>query len=246
MIMKKGKDINQQTPTSKKMNADFFLTEHSDYKKKIESIDTYKSISQMLDNKLHGVGKLLDIGNGGIFDYSTENIPEIFGLDLFLDSITDDVVVPDNVKMIQGSALDIPESLNNFDAVIMVMLIHHLVGKDVQSCVDNVRRSFEEAYRVLKPGGQLLVMESCVPAWFYVLESILFKPASWVIERTIKHPPVLQHTISDIAELMLNVGFNNIEKIIVPKGKYVLQFGVKVPSFITPTQPVLIVGHKNA
>ncbi|EEQ12391.1 Methyltransferase [Yersinia mollaretii ATCC 43969] len=243
--MKKDKDTNQQTPASEKMNADYFLTGHSDYKKQIESIDTYKFISQALDNKLHGVDKLLDIGNGGIFDYSTENISEIFGLDLFLDSITDDVVVPDNVRMIQGSALDIPESLSNFDAVLMVMLIHHLVGKDVQSCVDNARRSFEEAYRVVKPGGRLLVMDSCVPAWFYAIETRLFKAASWVIERTIKHPPVLQHTNSGIAELMKNVGFGDIEIIIVPKGKYIVQFGVKVPSFITPTQPVLIIGHKN-
>ncbi|HDL7892124.1 TPA: hypothetical protein PXP76_004471, partial [Yersinia enterocolitica] len=68
--MKNEKDINQQTPNSKKMNADFFLNEHSDYKKKIESIDTYKSISQTLDSNLLGVNKLLDIGNGGVFDYS--------------------------------------------------------------------------------------------------------------------------------------------------------------------------------
>ncbi|HGF6516068.1 TPA: class I SAM-dependent methyltransferase [Yersinia enterocolitica] len=244
--MKNEKDINQQTPNSKKMNADFFLNEHSDYKKKIESIDTYKSISQTLDSNLLGVNKLLDIGNGGVFDYSTENIPEIIGLDLFLDNITDDVVVPDNVRMVQGSALDIPEPLNNFDAVIMVMLIHHLVGKDVQSCVNNVRRSFDEAYRVLSPGGRLLVMDSCVPKWFYLFESLMFKPASWIIERTIKHPPVLQHTISGVAELMQKTGFSDIEIIIVPKGKYILQFGVKVPSFVTPTQPVLIVGHKNA
>lgn len=244
--MRNGRDSNKQTSTSKKMNVDFFLNEHSDYKKKIESIDTYKSISQMLDNKLHGINKLLDIGNGGVFDYSTENIPEIVGLDLFLDSITDDIVVPDNVTMVQGSALDIPDPLNDFDAVIMVMLIHHLVGKNVQSCIDNARRSFEEAYRVLRPGGQLLVMESCVPKWFYIFESILFKPASWIIEHTIKHPPVLQHTILGIVELMKSVGFDHIDIIIVPKGKYILQFGVKVPSFVTPTQPVLIIGHKNA
>ena len=31
-----------------------------------------------------------------------------------------------------GSALDIPNDLKNFDAVISVMLIHHLIGKDVK------------------------------------------------------------------------------------------------------------------
>jgi hypothetical protein len=30
----------------------------------------------------------------------------------------------------------------------------------------------------------------------------------------------------------------------IPKGKFVMQYGVKVPSFITPVQPTLFVGIK--
>ena len=40
--------------------------------------------------------------------------------------------LPKNIKLEIGSALNIPSKLTNFDAVLFVMLIHHLVGKNVK------------------------------------------------------------------------------------------------------------------
>jgi SAM-dependent methyltransferase len=233
------KNVSGQTQSSSNKNAKFFLDEYQDYRGKVESIDTYASISSALSIRLKGIQCLLDIGNGGVFDYDTTNVEEIIGLDLFLDNLPDDIQLPRNARMVQGDALDIPRTLQNFDGVVMVMLIHHLVGKTVHDSVANIQKLLSEAHRVLRPGGSLLIMESCVPSWFFLLEKIVFTPATWIIEKTIKHPPALQYPADFLLEMIKQAGFVGGTKEYIPKAKHVLQFGVKVPSWITPVQPVL-------
>ncbi len=82
-------------------------------------------------------------------------------------------------------------------------------------------------------------MESCVPSWFFVLEKILFKPATMVIEKTIKHPATIQYSADFLLEMIEKAGFAQVKKENIPKGKYVLQYGFKVPSWATPIEPVL-------
>lgn len=233
-----------QTEASIRKNSQFFLEEYDSYKKNIASIDTYSFISAEINKEIGGVSSLLDVGNGGVFDYDTSLVDQITGLDLFLDDLPKDIALPPNVKMIQGSALSIPNGMEGFDGVIMVMLIHHLIGKSVAESIRNVEVAIQEAYRVLRPGGKLIIAESCVPLWFFVFEKLVFKPTSWVIERSIKHPPALQYTESHILEMITSAGFRKTGARRIPKGRFVLQYGVKVPSFITPVQPFIFVGVK--
>jgi hypothetical protein len=243
--MTDSKNVNGQTEISAKKNAQFFLEEHASYKEKVGAIDTYKRISEALDLELTGLHRLLDIGNGGVFDYDTNLIPEIIGLDLFLDALPKGIVIPSNVRMVQGSALDMPSELKDFDAVLMVMLIHHLVGETVENCEANVQKSFDEAHKAIGSGGKLIVMDSCVPHWFFLFEKLVFRAAAWVISKTIKHPPTLQHTAPSVIKMMHDAGFKRIESKVIPMGRFVLQYGVKVPSFLTPTQPTLFIGYKD-
>ena len=233
-----------QTDASQKKNAKFFLEGYSAYKNNVASIDTYSSISAEINKDITGVSTLLDIGNGGVFDYDTSLVDQITGLDLFLDDLPKNITIPPNVKMVQGSALSIPDGIENFDGVIMVMLLHHLVGKSVAECIRNVGISIQEAYRVLRPGGKLIIAESCVPLWFFAFERLVFKPASWLIDKSIKHPPTLQYSESHILKMITSAGFCKTGARRIPKGRFVLQYGVKVPSFITPVQPFLFVGVK--
>lgn len=237
-------DQYRQTDSSVKKNVDYFLGEHKKYSSNINSIDTYQSMSKAINLELAGINYLLDIGNGGVFDYDTTLVKKIVGVDLFLDALPDEISIPANVSMFHGSAMNLPGGLDKFDGVVMVMLLHHLVGKTVDQSRQNVHRAIAEAYRVLGLGGKFIIMESCVPNWFYRFEKLVFRPASSLIELFLKHPPTLQFPRSEILKMMGAAGFTNITSKSITKGKYVVQYGFKVPSFITPVQPVLFVGFK--
>ena len=232
-------NLGGQTPMSAEKNVEFFLGEYESYKAQVESIDTYAAISQAVSHKLQGIGRLLDIGNGGVLVYDSSQMKEVIGLDLFLDNLPAGIIFPENVRMVQGSALDIPKDLKDFDGVVMVMLIHHLVGKTVNDSISNTRQLLSETRRVLRPGGKLVIMESCIPNWFFTFEKIVFEPATWVIEKLIKHPSTLQYSPDFLFDLIEEAGFQNVKKEFVPKGKHVIQYGFKVPSWITPVVPVL-------
>lgn len=90
----------------------------------------------------------------------------------------------------------------------------------------------------------MIIAESCIPSWFFALERVVFKPASWVIERSIKHPPTLQYAESHLLGMIASAGFSETDARRIPKGRFVLQYGVKVPSIFTPVQPFLFVGVK--
>jgi len=240
----KNKDESRQSDVSTQKNAEFFLDEYESYKENVATIDTYQSISSALSKKLYDTKRLLDVGNGGVFAYDTTGVKEIVGLDLFLYDLPKDINLPENVTMVQGSALDIPIDLINYKVVVVVMLIHHLIGKTVTESIENIHRLLSEVHRVLLPGGKLVIVESCIPYWFFLFEKLVFIPASFVIEKTMKHPPTLQYPESFIRNILGSAGFSNIESKFIPKGKYVIQYGLKVPSWITPVQPVLFVADK--
>jgi SAM-dependent methyltransferase len=195
-----------------------------------------------VDEALRGVGRLLDIGNGGVFDYDTSLVREIVALDLFLEDVPS-LAFPANVTPRSGSALEIPEPDGSFDAVLIAMLIHHLVGRTVRECLDNVRRAIREAFRVLRPGGRLVILESCVPPWFYRVERALFPIATPVINTLLSHPATLQYP-STVLEEIVRAHSPKVSTTRIPKGRWVLQYGFKFPSALTPICPYRLVATK--
>lgn len=235
-----------QSEASTASNASYFLDHLSEYNNSVKNIDTYQSIHQFISAEVAGANELLDIGNGGVFDYATDGVHSITAVDLFLGNIPAEILrkhFPQNCRPVQGSALALPEPDGKFDVVLMVMLLHHLTSSDWQSSWANAKTAIDEAWRVLKPGGRLLIVESCVPWWFFHFE----KPALWILSRVIRsifsHPITMQFPASMIAdELSKRSAIVKVTKI--PKGRFVLQFGFKVPSFLTPVMPFALMGTK--
>jgi SAM-dependent methyltransferase len=225
--------VSRQSESSVRKNRTFFGG-NAAYGRSIETLDTYARLRRALDAALGRTGRLLDVGNGGVFDYDTALAERITALDLFLD-VFDVPSLPAHVELVAGSALDIPAPGASFDTVLVVMLIHHLVGETVSESLANLDRCIAEARRVLRPGGRLVVAESCVPPWFYALERIAFAPASHALDRVLTHPVTLQYPMPLVRERILRQ-FSSCEVTHVPKGRFVLQLGVKVPSILTPVQ----------
>jgi ubiquinone/menaquinone biosynthesis C-methylase UbiE len=225
---------NHQTETSMRKNASFFLRELDAYSSGVATLDTYGFIRDAVNESIAGAQSLLDVGNGGVFDYDTSLAGRIVAVDLFLDALPDDYRCQKNVTLKHGNALELPEPDGSHDAVLMVMLLHHLIGKSVSESLRNIERAISEAWRVLAPGGRLVIVESCVPEWFYVFERMIFPVATAIIARTIEHPPTLQFPEKQIAEIVARVTEVTPEVQRIRKGRWVIQYGYKWPSALTP------------
>ena len=184
----------------------------------------------------------MDIGHGGSFDYDTSKVKEITGLDL--DKMIDVSKLPKNIKLVEGSALDIPESIGNFDTTIVVMLLHHLVGKSVSENLENLDKCLKQIHKTLIKNGKLIIVESCVPNWFYLIEKLLFKPTSFLINKFMKHPPAFQFTQEILKKYLTNNNYENINFKKIKQGKFILQYGIKVPTFLTPVETIIITATK--
>jgi SAM-dependent methyltransferase len=233
---------SRQTEASIEKNASFFRDNVTSYSNHVDALDTYRNIRAFTDAALRGMDRLLDIGNGGTFDYDVAQVRELVAVDLFLEELPASHFPP-NVVPKNGTALNLLEPDASFDGVIISMLIHHLVGKTLSESKDNIFRALAEAFRVLKPGGRLVIIESCVPAWFYGFERLVFPVASRLIGRFMEHPPTLQFPAVIISEFLKSHSAA-VEVAAIPKGSWILQYGVKFPALLTPAAPYRFVAYK--
>jgi len=233
-----------QQQTSERKNQSFFLDHHEDYKRKVSSLETYQNIFREVSAAVANAELLVDIGNGGVFDYETDNAKKIIAVDLMFTPEFDRTTLPSNAEAVLGSALDLPFPDGYADVALMNMLLHHLTGRDVESTRRNVEKSIAEAFRTLRSGGKMVIIESCVPHWFFQFERMVYQASVKVIERVTEHPPTLQFP-SDLIASTLQQIFAEVTVQRVPKGRWVLQYGKLWPSALTPVQPYLFLAKKR-
>ena len=233
--------MNKEKNIIEEKNINFFST-NKKYQQNVATLDTYKILYSEITNTLKNSKKLLDIGHGGSFDYDTSKLESITGLDL--DEMIDPSSLPKNIKLKKGSALDIPKDLKNFDTVIVVMLLHHLVGNSVSENLENLDRCLGEINKILMKDGQLIIVESCVPNWFYKIEKLLFKPTSYFIKKFMKHPPAFQFTRNILIDYLKKNNFKNIHLKKIKQGNFILQYGIKFPTILTPVETVIITTNR--
>lgn len=235
--------MREATLSSREKNASFFHEHHAEYLGRLRRLRTYKNIFDVITGAIAGADRLLDIGNGGIFEYDTAAARRIVAVDIaFTPQFRCDV--PTNAETKYGSATDLPVASGSADMVLINMLLHHLTGETVAASLGNVSLALSEASRVLRSGGKIVVMESCVPAWFYALEKAAYRASSRVIDRLLAHPPTLQFPARTI-ELLLSNEFGSVSRKRIRMGAWVLQFGRYWPSILTPARPYLFVGIKR-
>ena len=243
-----GSRESSQSGASIAANAQYFLRNLKQYHEFVSTIDSYQTIHDHISRKVAGVDRLLDVGNGGVFSYDTSKVGAITAIDLFFDQLPPELLAayfPSNARPKPGSALAIPEPDEHYDMVLMVMLLHHLSGRDWRSSWENARRAIDETWRVLRPGGRCLIVEACVPRWFFQLEKPAFSILSRLTQTVLSHPVTFQFPVDMIVdEFKRRSSAVKLEPI--AKGRHVLQFGIKVPSWLTPAIPFSIMAEKQS
>jgi len=231
-----------QDAASAERNAEFFAREK--HGRDAAKLDSYRLIRESITREVAGTIRLLDVGNGGVFEYDTAQVEEIVAIDLFLDQLPASHFPP-NVTPRRGDALSLDEPDGSFDVVLEALLYHHLVGARPDDSIANIRRAVGEAARVLRPGGRLVVAESCVPSWFYGFERIMFRPLRALARTPLLggHPAVLQLPFELLCDLVSE--FLSIERAYrIPMGRWLTQFGRRWPTALTPARAVMVVARK--
>lgn len=225
-------------PDAMSKNATFF-NDNDRYMQSVSQLETYANIRRELASALHGTTRLLDIGNGGVFDYPLDVAEEIVGVDLFVGEAAS-ARLPPHVTLVKGDANNLPSELGTFDTVAMIMLIHHVVGAQVSDQAVLLRHMFTGLQNVMTDAARLVIVESIVSSSFYSFERLAYPIAyKWLTRREGGHPPVTQLSLAVLLEL-LSEQFDITKVKQIPVGRTLLQFGRRFPSMLSPARPVLI------
>ena len=233
----------QQSEAAARKNSSFFA-DNDAYAESVSGLTTYRNVRAFVDREVAGLSQLLDVGNGGVFDYDVTLVDRITAVDLFLDEGDRDGF-PENVTPRRGNALKLDEPSGLYDGVLLVNVFHHLVGRRARDVERNAVQALAEAERVLAPGGKLIIVESCVPAWFYAIERLGFAPlAAFAGTPLMDHPPTVQLTFERLRSLAA-ARFALERAHSLPMGRWILQFGRRWPSALTPARHHAIVARKR-
>lgn len=217
-----------QSAKSVTKNQDFFA--NNDLYKSLQSeLELYQFIAKSAAHETTRARRLLDIGNGGVFIFPIDHIPEVEAIDIFVEE--DFRIRYPTVKWSQMSALDMNFD-RPFDTAIAINTLHHVIGNSVKSTYANLDRIMKEVARNLEPNGRFILLESTVPAWFIAPYKVLFPllVRIWPLQ----HPPTFQFYFQDILASAQRAGLTLDEFCWIPKTSGFMTLGFHVRPWMSP------------
>jgi SAM-dependent methyltransferase len=236
-----AESVGRPTAGNEDVNARYF-DEWKGYQQLVESIDTYGLTSRALAGELRG--QVVDVGSGGVVNYSSDEITGLVLVDISTD-YPNHVELPAHAVLKTGSAVSLPLANGAHDCLLMQMLVHHLAEGDFSTTRARSQAAFCEAFRVLKPGGKIVVIESTVHAALEFAERISF-PLTRRLLQLIGHPMVLQWTPARLCAFAREAGFTNIRATHIPRGRWMIFLGRRWPTLLVPVTLYKVVATKPA
>lgn len=172
----------------------------------LEYIDTvereYSAIYTRTLNAVNGHirGDLLDIGSGGVNIFSSS------GDHIFYD-ISQVLLSSHSSLRVCGESAMLPFLSDSFDTVLFHFSIHHFAQESFYLTIDYIKKAIQEAKRVLRPEGKIIIAENCVSGFVEMAESLLFPLVSQSLE-ILNYPPVFLFSEKRLARILRLIGFN--------------------------------------
>ncbi len=230
---------SKQRTVNEDRNADFF-DGWGEYHDMVGSLDTYSNSARALDSEL--AGRVVDVGSGGVVNYDCSRIAELVLVDLS-EVKQAGSSWPSCVRPVLGSAVELPLETGGYDCLLMQMVVHHLAERDFATTRERVGQAFREAQRVLRPGGRLVVLESVMPGVLEWAERLAF-PLTRRILAWMGHPLVFQWRAASLRRLAVEAGFGTAKESWVPRGRWMIFLGRRMPTALVPVRFVKLVATK--
>jgi cyclopropane fatty-acyl-phospholipid synthase-like methyltransferase len=218
----------RQDASSVASNAEFFA-DNAGYKQAQKQLELYRFIALAATHETAHARALLDIGNGGLFEYPIDHIPRVVAIDVFVEA--DFATRYPGVEWRQMSALEM-EFSERFDTVIAINTLHHVIGPSVEGTHANLREFMRRAEACLEPDGKVVIIESTMPRWFVRLHTLVFRPVLKLWPLT--HPPTFQFHFRDIIEAAEAAGFELRELTFIPKTSDFIFLGRQIKPWMAP------------
>lgn len=130
------------------------VTEH--FSKRIMTYTNWKSPMLYCSCK-KSINRVLEIGCGAKFSFDTNS--EKFGIDVTRVLLKKMREKNPDINLVMADARYLPFKNKTFDVAGAVFVLHHLVGRTISICKNNVKKCIQEVYRVTTADGQFMVLE---------------------------------------------------------------------------------------
>ena len=238
-----GKPMSQTDRANSRRTREYFNSWRT-YQEEVETCfsELYRNCAKALNGELSG--RVLDVGSGGVFNYDVAKTTRMIAVDYAVQAINLNKLPP-RVDLVQGDGTRLPFADGSFDCVVMQFLIHHLALRDHRLTVGNVNQCLQECTRVVREGGKILIVESCVPGYMERVERVLYPMTRQVLELA-GQPMVFQFSLKTLGQLLAMQKVDSLQITPIPIGKQISQFGLKVPGYLSPCLIRLFAARKRS
>ena len=134
----------------KKYTNEYFDKHKESYAEEIMTIQSvfYENTGNLINNTIKNSLKVLDIGNGGVINYSFNHLETLVCADLSVSQTAIKKYINNsNVKFVKADILDLQNFSNGeFDTVIVQAVLHHLAGSTLIKTNKNVEKAIIECW----------------------------------------------------------------------------------------------------
>jgi SAM-dependent methyltransferase len=189
----------------------------------------YRQAETLINARIEG-RRVVDVGNGGIFNYDVAKAASVEAVDLYP---VPPLTAQKNLTCHVGRSDRLPLAEASGDLVVWQNLMHHMIDDAAGDPEPILRASLVEARRILVPGGEILIFETYCSEFLYRLQGRVFPLTRWVLG-LIGHPLVRLLSKQRVCELLTESGFQVVEETEMQKDRSMILLGVPVPTWWLP------------